>query len=330
MSARAWLPRAALTAVLAVAAVGALLAQDRVDFEVLQVEFNDLGAWAPAGFVASFAIATVLFLPGSLFGLAGGALFGPAWGTVWNLAGATLGATFAFLVARYIASDWVAFRVAGRLKQLVGGVEAEGWRFVALTRLVPLVPFNLLNYALGLTRLRLAHYSIATAVCMVPGAAAYAWLGYAGREMAAGNRQALSFGLLGLALLALVIFAPRLIRRLRNHPWALISTAELRRRLDAGFALTVVDVRSRQEFTGPLGHIPGARNVPLTELAGCKDELAEAGGRAIVLVCRTDKRSASAAGILAGAGLRDVLILRGGMEEWQRDATAMHGPGGFR
>jgi uncharacterized membrane protein YdjX (TVP38/TMEM64 family) len=100
----------------------------------------------------------VAFLPGAVFGLAGGALFGPVWGSLWNLIGATLGATLAFLAARYTAGDWVARRTGARLKALVEGVEAEGWRFVAFVRLVPLFPFNLLNYALGLTRIRLDHY----------------------------------------------------------------------------------------------------------------------------------------------------------------------------
>jgi rhodanese-related sulfurtransferase len=220
----------------------------------------------------------------------------------------------------------VARRARGRLKQLVDGVEAEGWRFVALTRLVPLVPFNLLNYALGLTRIRLSHYTIATAVCMAPGAAAYAWLGYAGREAAAGNSQALAYGLFGLALLALVIFVPRLVRRLRGTSRGWISTAELKRRLDAGAAITVVDVRGPEEFRGPLGHIPGARNLPLSELARARDELAALGERPIVLVCATDKRSARAAELLRSAGFRDVLILRGGMLQWQRDAADARAP----
>jgi len=315
---RARLPRIGLTAVLAVAVVWALLAHDRVEFETLLRDFGGLGAWAPAGFVGSFAVATVVFVPGSLFGLAGGALFGPLWGTIWNLVGATLGTTLAFLAARYVASDWVARRAAGRLKQLTEGVEVEGWRFVALMRLVPFVPFNLLNYALGLTRLRIADYVIATAVCMAPGTAAYAWLGYAGREAAAGDRQALSFGLLGLALLAAVIFVPRIVRGFRARPLSWISTAELRRRLDAGVQLTVVDVRGREEFTGPLGHIPGARNLPLTEFPARTHEIGAGDARPIVLVCRTDKRSAAAAGILGRAGVHDVMVLRGGMEEWRR------------
>ena len=93
----------------------------------------------------------------------------------------------AFLVARYLASDWVAARSGGRLRQLIHGVETEGWRFVAFVRLVPLFPFNLLNYALGLTRIRFSHYLIATYVCMLPGAFAYTYLGYAGREAVGGG-----------------------------------------------------------------------------------------------------------------------------------------------
>jgi uncharacterized membrane protein YdjX (TVP38/TMEM64 family) len=72
---------------------------------------------------------------------------------MWNLTGGTLGATAAFLLARFIAGDWIAARAQGRLKTALSGVEAEGWRCVALARLVPIIPFNLLNYALGLSDL---------------------------------------------------------------------------------------------------------------------------------------------------------------------------------
>jgi uncharacterized membrane protein YdjX (TVP38/TMEM64 family) len=95
-------------------------------------------------------------------------------------------------------------------------VAAEGWRFVALMRLVPLVPFNLLNYALGLTRISLPAYVIASAICMLPGAVAYAWLGYAGRTAAAGDAMALRYGLLGLGVLATIALLPRLFRRFRG------------------------------------------------------------------------------------------------------------------
>ena len=163
-----------------------------------------------------YAIATVFFMPGSVLTLAGGAIFGPVLGTIYNLTGATLGATLAFVISRYLASDWAQRKAGGRLKQLKEGVEAEGWRFVAFVRLVPLFPFNLLNYALGLTRIKLSHYLIASYLCMLPGAVAYTYLGYAGREAVAGGEGMIQKGLLALALLAVIAFLPRLIRRLRD------------------------------------------------------------------------------------------------------------------
>jgi uncharacterized membrane protein YdjX (TVP38/TMEM64 family) len=209
--------RLILVALLAGAAVWAL--SYRTDFDVAAVEtwVKSYGLWAPAMFAGLYMVATVLFLPGSVLTIVGGMLFGPLWGTFYSLTGATAGATVAFLIARYLASDWVARKAGGRLKRLIDGVEAEGWRFVAFVRLVPLFPFNLLNYALGLTRIQLSHYVTTSLICMLPGGLAYAYLGYAGREAAAGSEQAVKAGLIALALLATAAFLPRFIRRVRKR-----------------------------------------------------------------------------------------------------------------
>ena len=196
----------------------AVIYRDPFDVAALERWIQDAGIWAPLLFIAVYAVAAVLFLPGTLLTLAGGALFGPVLGTLYNLTGATIGATLAFLIARYLASDWIAERTGGRLKQLINGVEDEGWRFVAFTRLVPLFPFNLLNYALGLTRIKLSHYLLATYTCMLPGAMAYTYLGYAGREAVGGGEGLIQKALLALALLAVVAFLPRLIGKLRHGP----------------------------------------------------------------------------------------------------------------
>lgn len=210
--------RAALATVLAAAIVGAYVNREALDPAALDAWVRGAGAWGPLLFIGSYAVATVVWFPGSLLTLAGGALFGPLWGTLYSLSGATLGASAAFAIARYLASDWVAQRAGGRTRQLAEGVEKEGWRFVAFVRLVPLLPFNLLNYALGLTRIRFADYAIASFVCMLPGALAYSYLGYAGREAAAGAEGMLTKGLAALALLAAVAFLPRFVRRLRATP----------------------------------------------------------------------------------------------------------------
>lgn len=308
------LTRIALLLVLVAGIALAIVYRDAFDAAALEAWVDNAGAAGPVAFVLIYALATVLFLPGSVLTLAGGALFGPVLGTVLNLTGATLGAALAFLVSRHLASDWVARRTGGRLKQLIQGVESEGWRFVAFVRLVPLFPFNLLNYALGLTRIPFWHYVIASAVCMLPGAIAYTYLGYAGREAIAGGESLIQKILLGIALLAAVAFLPRLVARLRRGP--MLDIAALRARLDAGEDVLVLDVRTPEEFTGELGHIAGARNLPLDAVAEGSEALAAWQERPVLLVCRTDRRSARAAQILARKGFADLQVVAGGMEAW--------------
>jgi uncharacterized membrane protein YdjX (TVP38/TMEM64 family)/rhodanese-related sulfurtransferase len=318
MTISSFVPRLLLGIVIGLGALWLALHRSQFDPVLNQNAMQALGPWGPLAHVLLFAVGTVLFVPGALFAVAGGVLFGPIWGTILNLAGATLGATAAFLIARYVAADWVR-RKAGvvGLGRLISGVEAEGWRFVALTRLVPVMPFNLLNYALGVTRIPLTAYVLASLICMVPGALAYAWLGYAGREALAGNEAAIRYGLLGLALLAVAAFLPRLVRRFKREStvrW--IEVDELAPRLDASKAIAVIDVRGPDEFVGPLGHILNARNVPLAELPRRIEELGLPIETPVVLVCKTDKRSASAAAVLGSAGFKDVAVLRGGMVWW--------------
>lgn len=326
MTAWRMLPRLALAAAIAGAATWLALNRDSLDPSLIESAIRDLGPWAPVGHVVLFAVATVLFLPGVVFGLAGGLLFGPLWGTILNLVGATLGGTAAFLVGRYLAGDWVRRRAGPRLERLVAGVEAEGWRFVAFVRLVPLFPFNLSNYALGLTRISLTHYVLATLVCMAPGTLAYTWLGYAGREVAAGSANAIRNALIALALLAAIAFLPRLMRRLRGGEaprW--IDEDELASRLEEADGIAVIDVRMPDEFTGPLGHIAGSSNMPIGELPERLSEIKALKDIPVILVCWTDKRSANAAALLQGAGFRDVWVLRGGMERWNRSGRPVDG-----
>lgn len=216
MIGRVSLIRLAIVVLVAAGIIWVLTHRAMLQPESIGLAVRALGAWAPIGFVLIYAFGTVLFFPGSILSLLGGAVFGPVWGTAWNLTGATLGASIAFVLARTVAGEWVTRRVGGRLRRLVDGVTAEGWRFIALMRLVPLVPFNLLNYALGLTGISLPAYIATSAVCMLPGAMAYTWLGYAGRSAAAGDGSALRYGLLGLGALAAIAFVPRLFQRFRS------------------------------------------------------------------------------------------------------------------
>ncbi len=299
---------------LAVAVTLALVYRNHFDATTLRIWVQDAGAVAPLLFILTYALAAVLFLPGLVVTLAGGALFGPVLGTFYNLTGATLGATLAFLVARYLASDWVTQKAGGRIKRLINGVEGEGWRFVAFVRLVPLFPYNLLNYALGLTRIRLVEYVVATYIFMLPASIAYTYLGYAGREAVAGGEGLIQKGLLALGLLALVAFLPRLIGNLRRG--AMLSVADFTRRLETGDGPLILDVRTADDFIGEQGHITNARNIPVDDLSQRMGELEDYREHPIAIICRTDKKSLKAALLLSEKGFADVHVVRGGMTKW--------------
>ena len=295
----------------------ALVYRDTVDSGAVENVVAGAGAAAPWLFIGLYTLGAVLFLPGIVFTLAGGALFGPLWGTLYNLTGATLGAALAFLAARYLASDWVQRRIGsatgGRIARLVRGVEAEGWRFVAFTRLVPLFPFNLLNYALGLTRIPLLAYVTSTFFFMLPSALAYTYLGHAGREAFAGHEGMVRNGLIAVALLAFAASMPRLLARLREKP--MLAVHDLKARVEGTEGL-ILDVRSAADFVGEQGHIAGALNLPLEELEARLAELGDDPERAIAIVCRTDRRSTRAAALLARQGFADARVVRGGMTAW--------------
>lgn len=288
--------------------------RDRFDVAALQTWVESAGSAAPLVFIALYAAATVLFLPGSVITLAGGVLFGPVWGTLWSLTGATLGAALAFLIARYLGGDWIARRAGPRLSRLNDGVAAEGWRFIAFVRLVPLFPFNLLNYALGLTRIAFLPYVLASALFMLPGALAFTWLGYAGREALSGGEGTVRPILIALALVTSMAFLPRWIRKFRAKPMPDVD--ELKRQLDAGEEVLVLDVRGASEFTGEGGHISGALNLALEDFSKRMAELEDYKQSTIRLVCRTDRRSAQAAQLLTVAGFIDAQPVRGGMTAW--------------
>jgi len=197
----------------------AVLNRERFDAEAVSGWIDAAGALGPLTFIGIYALAAVLFLPAWILTVLAGVLFGPWLGTLYSLTGATLGATLAFLTARHLIAERIEEKLGqGRLARIKLGVEQEGWRFVAFTRLVPLFPYNLLNYAFGLTRIRLRDYVWPTALFMLPGGFAYVYLGHAGSEALAGGGNAVRTALIAVALLAAVAYLPRLIRRIGSVP----------------------------------------------------------------------------------------------------------------
>ncbi len=145
-----------------------------------------LGFWGPLVFIAGYAIATVAFIPGSLLTLAAGAIFGLGQGTAYVFIGAVVGSSLAFLVARYVARRAVEKRLEDNPKftQVDQAVAREGLKIVFLLRLSPAFPYNLLNYALGLTSVRFRDYVLAS-LGMIPATFLYVYYGKALGSLAA-------------------------------------------------------------------------------------------------------------------------------------------------
>lgn len=145
-----------------------------------------------AAFVGLYVLACVAFLPGSVLTLGAGAAFGLWKGFLLVSVGSTVGAWASFLVGRYLLRDWVSRRLekVPAFAAVAGAVGQEGWKVVLLTRLSPVLPFNLLNYGYGLTTVGAGEYALASWIGMMPGTFLYVYLGAAAGEAARGGSRA--------------------------------------------------------------------------------------------------------------------------------------------
>ena len=202
-----------IAAILAIRFTGAThyLNQDE-----LRAVIQGYGALAPVIYMLVYAVAPSLFLPGLPMTIAGGILFGPFWGVIYTITSATAGACIAFLVSRYVARGWIEEKLRSpRWRQLDEGVEKHGWKIVAFTRLIPLFPFNLLNYAFGLTKIRFFHYAVTTFICMLPACIAFVVFSTSLLDLISGRIS--SAFIIGLGLLILVTLIPVMYNRYKRR-----------------------------------------------------------------------------------------------------------------
>ncbi|MEH2368860.1 TVP38/TMEM64 family protein [Nostoc sp.] len=184
---------------------------------------DGLGTVGAIAFIALYIIATVAFFPGSILTLGAGVIFGAVWGSLYVFIGATLGATAAFLVGRYLARGWVAGKIADNKKfaAIDEAVGKEGLKIVLLTRLSPIFPFNLLNYAFGITGVSLQDYFIGS-LGMIPGTIMYVYIGSLAGNLAMIGTEAQptnptlqwAIRILGLfATVAVTVYVTRIARK---------------------------------------------------------------------------------------------------------------------
>jgi uncharacterized membrane protein YdjX (TVP38/TMEM64 family) len=182
-----------------------------------------LGTMGPVIFVVTYILASVFFLPGSVLTLGAGAIFGVVKGSIIVSIAATLGAASAFLVGRYLARGWVEKEIEGneKFKAIDETVAREGWKIVGLTRLSPIFPFNLLNYAYGVTKVSLRDYFLASWIGMLPGTIMYVYIGSLAGDLATlgtGSGPATTaqwvLRVVGLlATVAVTVYVTRIARR---------------------------------------------------------------------------------------------------------------------
>ena len=146
---------------------------------------NSLGALGGIVFIGIYIIATLAFLPAAILTLGAGIIFGVIWGSLYVFIGATLGAVAAFLVGRYLAQSWIKEKISSYKKFAIidKAVSKQGLKIVLLVRLSPLFPFNLLNYAFGITSVSFQDYLIGS-VGMIPGTIMYVYFGYLAGDLA--------------------------------------------------------------------------------------------------------------------------------------------------
>tara|TARA_B100000902_G_C27189049_1_gene852918 strand:- start:414 stop:1079 length:666 start_codon:yes stop_codon:yes gene_type:complete len=206
-----------ITLVLLIGIILAIINRESFNDDNLTNFLDNYGFFAPLIFILIYAFATILFLPGLILTILSGILFGPVFGTIYSIIGATIGATLAFINARYLLYEKIEKMIeGGKLEYIKKSVEEEGWRFVAFTRLVPLFPFNLLNYSFGLTKIKLSEYIWSSFLFMLPGTFAYVYLGHTSSEIVTGGDNLIQTILIFIAIFTTITYLPRYIKKIRK------------------------------------------------------------------------------------------------------------------
>lgn len=217
---------AGIILVLALLLVASSSFRNHVDLDAFLAFIKSTGPAAPAVYCGIYLIGPTIFLPASILTMAGGALFGPVMGTAYTIFSATAGATIPFLITRKFGRGPLQ-KVIGRyenfekrFQRFEHSVEVDGWKYVAFTRLVTIFPFLILNYAFGLTRIKLWTYVWASFLFMLPASFMFNYLGYAGREALKGSEDAVKIISFAVALFLLMSIIPGLVKFLRKkeHP----------------------------------------------------------------------------------------------------------------
>ncbi len=195
-----------------------------IDPTQLQAWLKQAGAWAPIIYTAVYTLATVLILPSTPLNLTGGAIFGLWWGTLWTSIAAVIAAIVAFAFTRTVGREMVAQKLAGRWQAMDAEVRQGGLFYMFAIRLLPIIPYGLVNFAAGLTSIRFRDYLLGTILGTVPGVLPFVMIGSFGLQAVRTGDFLPLAGALGLT--GLLIGAATWYRRRRQSPQNALAQKE--------------------------------------------------------------------------------------------------------
>ena len=312
-------------ALVLIAAVALVIANiNEINPTRIEAEVRALGFWAPVAFFVIYVLSIVLLGSAAVLTLAGGALFGPVWGMALSSVALFAGGVAGFCIGRYLAKDFVQRRAGRRFKQILDGVENEGWRFVTFVRLVPIFHYASVSYGLGATRLRFREFAIPTAICLIPSSFAFTWLGHTGREAASSAEDLITNILLALGMVALLAFIPRLMMRSRRRHG--IDYEDIVESHQAGEPITVLILGTKP------ASLPSATDFVAETIAdGTLGDWIEANSErakaAFVVAAENESLALNAARQIRKAGFGDVRHLFGGTETLSDHANSERSDG---
>jgi uncharacterized membrane protein YdjX (TVP38/TMEM64 family) len=158
-----------------------------IDRQQLQTLLEKMGIWAPITYIVLYTIATILILPSTPLNMSGGAIFGSWWGSLWTSIAAIIAAVAAFAFTRSVGRELIAKKLAGRWETLDAEIRQGGLFYMFAIRLLPLIPYGLVNFAAGLTGIRFRDYLIGTVLGTLPGVLPFVMMGAGLKELSNGN-----------------------------------------------------------------------------------------------------------------------------------------------
>jgi uncharacterized membrane protein YdjX (TVP38/TMEM64 family) len=206
-----------ITLILLVSLIFTAGIKNSIGLDDVQFCIKHFGCLAPIIFIAIYSIAPTFFIPITPLSVTAGVLFGPVLGTLYTTIGSTIGGCIAFLVSRHILKDWVDKKTPARVSIFKEKFQKEGWKFIAISRITPVFPFNVQNYIFGLTEIDLKTFFLVSLFSLIPGSFVYVYLGFAGKSLFKDEKNMVINAAIAVFVFMLFLFLPQIIKQISKQ-----------------------------------------------------------------------------------------------------------------